>query len=124
VLLDELVEFVAELIGALIGTAQLVRPLLIFDCQTVSRGRIVQAFVTFAVVKLQAGASVGSQVLAEFKALGGTSEHVVEVAIRVKATNYLVLGGHVQFFHYTVKFLSQLDIFAVEASDLTVFLRK
>ena len=62
------------------------------------------------------------QVLRKLEALGGTTEHVVHLAIAVQTADDLVLRRHVQLLHHFVQFLAQFDVLCVQSANLSILL--
>ena len=54
--------------------------------------------------------------------MGSTSQHVMQLSIRIQSSNDLVLGRHIKFFHHAVKFLAQFDILRVQCRNLAILL--
>lgn len=135
VLLHKLIVLMSQLIGPFVCPAKLSRPLLVFDCHSAapilvlipSCGplRLLHTFIALPVVKASISTcTLSRQILAELKALGRTTEHIVQFAVGVQPANNLVLRGHVQLLHHPVQFLAQFHIFSIKVPNLAVFLRE
>ena len=83
-LLDEVLVFVAELVGALVSPSKLLRPLLILDGHAAVLGvslRAVHALIALTVHLVAHAGAAGCQLLAELEALGGATQHVVDLTV-------------------------------------------
>ena len=125
VLLDQVFVLVAQLIGSFIGTAKLTCPLLVLDGHAtglVGTGGVLTALFTLSLAEVLARAVQRGQSLTDFEALSSTAEDVVQLAVRVKTADDLILRGHVELLHDAVQFLAEFDVLGIELSQLTVFL--
>ena len=121
---------VTQLIGTLISAPEFVRPLLVFDCHAavlylvlLTPDRALSMFALHRIVLVHLDAAT-RQTLTELEALGGTTKHIVDLAIAIQPTDDLILRRHVQLLHDFVQFLAQFDILCIEIGNLRVLLTK
>ena len=82
---------------------------------------MLQTLIALTVHRLM---STSCKVLTDLEPLGGTSDDIMELTIRVKTTNDLILRWHVELLHNFIKLLFQSDILSIQAANMCVFLRK
>lgn len=110
VCLKQSLVLLAHLMGSLVCTAQLLGPLLVARCVRVVGA--VKALITAALVRSESIARLNG--LRKLEGLFCTSEHVMDLAIRIKTAKNLVLRRKVELLHDLVELHAELEMLVLK----------